>query len=274
MKKQMKALFVWQKSIAAMLCMALLSTFVLLIVSCSDNKFDTNAADETAISPILRSSVEEEKLAWDFPIRYGTPEWSSLKTVEEQFNAYNIPYGILKQVSTSELIKICMHYPEWGLMHAYNSRVAGFSILCDYFNGFRELLRRDDATLELMNEYKSLDPLAIEKDWTDLRKGEYAFKFTKIEMFLNIPSMIDKLDKEDILNLKEIVISQYNNKRSLLDIYSLWDFSPTVGVAINIIEKENADIFKSMQAEINYFRYYLMSDNLDFLDSIIELLKR
>ena len=155
----------------------------------------------------------QPKGTWDYPVRYGTPEWKTLKTVDEQFNAYNIPDEILKTISTEELVKICLAYPEWGLMNAYNSRPNGLAILVGLFNGFRELYNRHDAALELLKVYDKLDPLAVDPSWSDLQQGQYSFQFTKIEMFLSQKPITDQLDDVGIRYLKEVAVSKYQKKK-------------------------------------------------------------
>ena len=211
-----------------------------------------------------------EKVTWDYPVRYGTPEWETLKSFEERLNAFNIPDEILKTISTEELVKVCMNYPWWGLMNAYNSRGTGFIVIFEHFNGFRELFGRDDAATELMKEYDKLDPLEVSPDWTPLQQGRYDFQFTKMEIFLNVPVIIEKLDSDGLRNLKAMAVSKYKKKKILPEIYSFWSLSPTVGVCINIIEKENAGVIE----EINHFRRSLNSADTEFLDFIIELLEK
>jgi len=214
-----------------------------------------------------------EKVTWNYPVRYGTPEWDALKTYGEKNNAYNIPYEILKTISTEELVKTCLAYPEWVLIHVYNSRLTGLAVIFDNFNGFRELLNRDDATTELMKQYDKLDPLEVSQDWTLVQQGQHAFQFIKIEMLLNVPVMIEKLDNDGMRNLKAIAVSKYQKKRMLPEIYSLWSLSSTVSVCVNIIEKENAGAIENRRVEINSFRRNLVSADILFLDSIVELLK-
>ena len=69
----------------------------------------------------------ETKVIWDYPVRYGTPEWETLKSYEEQLNAYNIPFEILKSISTEELVKVCLAYPEFSVMDVFNDRRIGLN---------------------------------------------------------------------------------------------------------------------------------------------------
>jgi len=215
----------------------------------------------------------QQKGTWNYPVRYGTPQWDALNTFEERLNAYNIPDEILNNISTEELVKVCLAYPEWMLINAYNDRRTGFSVIADYFNGFRELFQRNDAATELLKVYEKLDPVVIDPNWTTLQQGQYSFEFTKIEMFFNEKVMIDKLNKDGAQKLNEMAVAIYQKKKMRPDIFSLWNLSPTVGVCLFIIEKENASLLENRRAEINYFKYNMMSEDIHFLDFIVELFK-
>jgi hypothetical protein len=217
--------------------------------------------------------AQEKKTVWDYPVKPGSQEWKNLKSVEEQFEAYNIPAGIIKSISTEELVKTCLSYPEWGLIHAYNDRQTGLSIIISLFNGFQELFNRDDTARELIKVYVKLDPLAVKPDWTPLQQGQYAFLFTQIELLLMQKKIIDKLDNEGISELKEIAISKYRGKKKLPKIYSLWDLSPTAGICLSIFEKENANVTNNDSA-IKLFKFRLTSDDIGVLDKIVELSKK
>jgi hypothetical protein len=215
-------------------------------------------------------TVTEKRIVWDFPVNSRSKEWKNLKNVEEQFDAYNIPVEIIKNISTEELVKTCLSYPEWGLIHAFNDRQTGLSVIISLFNGFQELFNRDDAARELIRTYIKLDPLAIKTDWTPLQQGQYAFQFTQIELLLMQKTILDKLDSKGILELKDTAISKYRNKKRLPEIYSYPDLSPTAGICLNIFEKEKANVTNNDSA-IKLFKHRLMVDDIGVLDKIVEL---
>jgi hypothetical protein len=224
-------------------------------------------------SALNAQTTAEKKVTWDYPVKPGTAEWTKLKTVEEQFNAYNIPEGIIKNTSTAELVKICLAYPEWGLMHAYNDRQTGFSVLVSLFNGFRELFDREDAGRELVKVYLEMNPLAVDPDWTPLQQGQYSFRFTCVEMFLFQQPVINKLDKGEIKQLKDLAVSMYKKKKMLPKIYSLWDLSPTAGICLTVSDKEKNNGMDE-NTELKVFRQNLMADNIRVLDKIVEQTER
>ena len=106
-----------------------------------------------------------------------------------------------------------MAYPEWGLIHAYDSRETGFSVLINLFNGFRELFIRNDAAIELMIQYAKIDPLLVGEKWEPLQQGLFSFQFEKIELFLSQRQLIQKLNNAGMRNLKEMAIMKYQKKK-------------------------------------------------------------
>lgn len=217
--------------------------------------------------------ASEKTITWDFPVKYGTEEWENLKTVEDRFHAYNIPDEIIQKNSTTELVKVCMAYPAWGLMTAYNDRMTGLSVVVRLFNGFRELLNRDDAATELLKTYNNLDPRSVESDWTPLQQGLYSFEIEKIEMFFNTNRMFNKLTKVEIQNLKVAVVSNYQKKKMFSQIYSTDDLSATVGIGLKIVRKVDPDIIK-VRTDMATFSFHLRSSEITFWDSAVELIEK
>jgi hypothetical protein len=222
----------------------------------------------------LSAMTQEKKAVWDFPVNAQSKEWENLKSVEEQFGAYNIPVEMIKKISTEELVKTCLSYPEWGLIHAYNDRITGLSVIISLFNGFQELFSRDDAALELMKEYVKIDPLAVGADWTPLQQGQYSFRMTQIELLLSRKSIVNKLDETDIRKLKEAAVLKYKQKKMLQGIYSLWDLSPTAGICLTILLEKDGANSTGGKSEMQNFKRNLMTEDIGILDEIVELTEK
>ena len=166
-----------------------------------------------------------------------------------------------------------MSYPEWGLINLYDSKRQGFSFLIEHFNGFRELLNHSNAAMELLKLYEEPDPLSIDTDWTYLEKRQYIILSEKIEMIFISLQLFYHLDKTGIQNLKKIAISKYQKKKMLTEIYGLWDLSTTVALCAMIIRKENPTLYANIPS-INTFVRYLKSNDIRYLDYIVELLEK
>ena len=217
------------------------------------------------------SAQTATKVTWDYPVNPSTSEWKELKSYEEQLLAYNIPEEMVKKISTPELVKVCLAYPEWGVINAFNNRRIGLNNVMSYFNGVRELFARNDATKELIKVYSELDPLAIGEDWTLLQIGYYGFHINCLELLLSHGMMIDKLDAKDIQDLLDVVVLKYKNKKQLPEVYSLWDLSPTAGLCLSILDK-NGEFSKNNTKLLSLKRTF-MAEDIKVLDGVIELVK-
>lgn len=216
----------------------------------------------------LSANAQEKPIVWDYPINPDIEEWKNFKSYDEQLKAYDIPPEIIKKISTAELVKTCLAYPEWRLINAYTDRQKGLANVMNLFNGFHELFTRNDAAKELIKVYVKMDPLIIDRSWTPLQKGTYSFQFTCIEMLLSHNAIIRQLDEPDTRILLNEAISKYENKKQMPDIYSLWDLSPTAGLCLNILDKDG--IFVKSKPDLQLFQQTFMTEDIEVLNKIIE----
>ena len=250
---------------------SILLVVTMLCVVCFIAKSCKNVDDFKEIGEIEKEQQIElltssSDLVWNFPVNPSTPEWKGLKSYEEQLQAYNIPEEMIKEISTEELLKVCLAYPEWGIINAFNSRRIGLNNMMSRFNGFRELLAREDAAKELIKVYSNIDPLAIGDDWTLLQKGEYSFQINCVELLLSHGRMIDKLDAQDIQNLQNEAILKYEQKKQLSDV-SLWDLSPTAGLHLSLLDKNGE--FSKNDTKLLLLKFYFMAEDIEVLDRTI-----
>jgi hypothetical protein len=216
----------------------------------------------------LSANAQEKPIDWNYPINPDIEEWKNFKSYEEQLNAYDIPSEIIKEISTAELVKTCLAYPEWRLINAYTDRQKGMANVMNLFNGFHELFIRSDAAKELIKVYVNMDPLIIDPSWTPLQKGTYSFQFTCIEMLLSHNAIIRQLDEHDTGVLLNEAISKYKSKKQMPEIYSLWDLSPTAGLCLNIIDKDG--IFAKNEPILQLFQRTFMTEDIEILNKIIK----
>jgi len=186
--------------------------------------------------------------------------------------SYNIPEEIIKDISTQELVKICLAYPEWIVIEAFNNRRIGLNNMMSHFNGFRELFARNDAAKELIKAYSKMDPLAIGADWTLVQQGNYSFRINCLELLLSHSRILEKLDDQDIQVLLNEIVLKYNSKKQLTEVYSLWNLSPTAGLYLSILDR-NGELSKN-NAKFNSLRRTFMSEDIEVLDSVFELIKK
>lgn len=212
---------------------------------------------------------QSEGVKWDYPVKPGTDVWKSLKNNAEKVEACQVPNGVLTAMDTQELINVCLDYPLLPDIFAFSNIKDGFKKFESDFNGFGELLKRDDVAKELLKKYKSLDPNAIPANETILEKGNYVLSMSFLELFVSHPLMVGKIDtngKKEII--KELLLKKEKKKQQP-------DWYQTTGIqtnylAITSIILSDSDKFKSElnMTEVSPYIYSGILTNQDVPNQI------
>ena len=165
------------------------------------------------------SFAQNEKATWDYPVKPGSEEWKTFENTYQKIESCQIPYDILKSISTENLIQLCLNYPLFPDLFFSNYLQSSFNRMIEQFNGFKELIKREDAGNILLELYKKMEPTGIDKSWEPQRKGFYTFDFVKIELLLAnddilmnmTPTALDDLSfrSKYIYKEKEKIINEY-----------------------------------------------------------------
>ncbi len=106
--------------------------------------------------------TEERSGAEYFRIKPGSNEWKSFKNPLELVDALNLPEETLSKISTKELLDISLSYPLLKRFGNFNNIETGFKNILEEFNGFQELLKRDDCATVISDYYLKYDK-AVDK---------------------------------------------------------------------------------------------------------------
>ncbi|MCI6212844.1 hypothetical protein EV202_101236 [Bacteroides heparinolyticus] len=142
-------------------------TFYLIFCAC----IITGCMDSTLITE--NNPVQNESKActagsrtFQFPVL----QWENFENYDQKIAACQIPEAILPNIPTDELIEICMEYPLLFDAYAFNTPLAGLKIVVSRFNGFQELMSREDNCLCTFNFLKEQN--FKETDFSKLTKAE------------------------------------------------------------------------------------------------------
>ena len=212
---------------------------------------------------------QSESVKWDYPVKPGSVFWKSLKNNSEKVLNCQIPSDVLVTMNTQDLLEVCLDYPLLPDIFAFNNIKDGFAKFENDFNGFRELLKRDDAPDELLKKYKSIEPAAIPANGTILEKGNYVLSMSFIELFVSHPLMVKKIDtngKKEII--KELLLKK-EKKKNQPDWYQTTGIQ-TNYLAITSIVLSDSDKFKSEldMTKISPYIYYGILTNPDIPNQI------
>jgi hypothetical protein len=162
------------------------------------------------------AQTSAKTIGWDYPVKPGTPEWANFKTKKEKIDACQIPQDILNSITTKGLVKVCLDYPLYGDIFAYNSMQEGFREVATSFNGIQELFRRDDRAQCLLDVLRSNDLFRLQARKnisTTLQIGETILRHSFLEVMLSHESVIvnasDEQQKEIIgITTKNLIIKE------------------------------------------------------------------
>lgn len=90
--------------------------------------------------------------------------WKTFQTLEEMQSACQIPDDVLSNLSTEELVQICMDYPLFGNYLAYDNETFGIKKVMAGFNGFTELKKHTDAAEKLLDIYANVNVTTLYED--------------------------------------------------------------------------------------------------------------
>ncbi len=141
--------------------------------------------------------INERATAFEFPFQPGDAQWKSFSSPQERIAALQIPEDELKTISTNDLLNICLDFPYSMDIFAFNSPETGFNAICNEFNGYRELLIRQNLTDALLNKCDAI-PNEIESilNKDELTQGDYSFKCYILFYMMGLDEVTSSLDAE------------------------------------------------------------------------------
>ncbi|MDR2911116.1 MAG: hypothetical protein LBV47_07120, partial [Bacteroidales bacterium] len=204
---------------------------LLTVNSCkeSDSIFKDNETQE----PVTRSGES----GWDYPVKPGTEEWASFTTGEQMLKACQIPQSILETLSTKELAEICMNYPLFFEYIFIDDEREGINIMIENFNGLKELSKRPDGVLELVNVYKNYPVLTQIQDETS-KDYDTPYKLPFLELLLANDIFISQLDTQITTELGKIVLEKYERKLENAHVYSMYNIKKTFLLGAVVLSKQ------------------------------------
>ncbi|MBR6286671.1 MAG: hypothetical protein IKR18_06760 [Bacteroidaceae bacterium] len=142
-----------------------------------------------------------------FPFSASDNKWKEFKTVRERKEALQIPETTLKQISTENLLEVCMDYPYIIDMLAYDNPDVGFKALTNGFNGYRELLERKNLKdVIVLSFIDMLDGKAANKD---LKPGDLSIRIYVLSYILKSQAIFSSLDNLQKQKIKSKIEENY-----------------------------------------------------------------
>ena len=143
-------------------------------------------------TPILESmNMPRPEGSYTYPIIPTTKEWSELSDREEKETVCQVPFDVLSQQTTQAVIQGLWEYPLNLDFFAWNNYQERYDFVYLRLNAYRELLKRPDAALCLLEKYKIV---------AERQKG-YPFSHYILEMHLAQEYFIMQLSADERKNV-------------------------------------------------------------------------
>ena len=117
---------------------------------------------------------------------------------------------------------------------------AGFDALRKKFNGIEELMGRKDSGKELIKLYSNMSPEKYGADWSEERKGDFAFEFSYIETFLAQRDVLATLSLTEKKELVKLCSEKYTAKQNRVAIFGTLGTSNTAWVIARTMDSQGS----------------------------------
>ena len=167
------------------------SVCLALSVVCLFPLLSTTAAQTTP------SSATDSEYTIDtpyvFPVTPADPEWRNFNTKQEMDASCQIPERILTKLTTRALLETVLSYPFMSDYILFNHYTDAAKNLCNTFNGFEELLSREDLTSVLLAAYNNAPVLKGEENEEniDFVQSKAYFRVSDLEFIIAYDKIIN-----------------------------------------------------------------------------------
>lgn len=208
--------------------------------------------------------------SWDFPVKPGSKQWKALKSHNEMVEICQIPNDILQSLSTKDLLKICLDYPLFFTLAAFNNMQEGFEQVSTEFNGFKELYQRDDIAKELPSLYSSISPGDVNLIPTELGKGRFMFRLFYLELMLAQNDLFLNLSSNE---RNDLIIEAFQKTKEKQEFeYSTFQTRASYLLLGRLLVFEKFDAFTERitlkPVEFNAFLETIFLTDMEILDEI------
>lgn len=157
----------------------------------------------TIILLIVAQANTQEKKRFEYALKPGDAKWQSLETTYERNAALQIPLVLINSIPTEELLEVCLEYPYLIEATFYQNGGEALNYLISKFNGFKELINREDIVDVLIKKEKALSTEfeSISKA-EPKQRGHFSIQSLVVDLLFTHNDVINKIKDEQLIELK------------------------------------------------------------------------
>ena len=189
------------------------------------------------------------KKTWDYPVKPGMDKWNQFKSMEEMYQACQIPDNVLKQLDTESLVEVCLNFPAPPRFPLYNTPQQAFMEYYNNFNGIRELFQRKDAGRYLLKKYTMMSFSEFNPLWQLHQQGRFVNHYKFVETIMSQPQVIASLDAKERNALLKESLRKLDEKISKDDLFSGFSLDINLWVVGKLLHAENKSAFQEFNQQ-------------------------
>jgi len=215
---------------------------------------------------------DTNRLQWDYPVKPGTEEWKKLENTQARIDACQIPDSVLQNISTGDLMTLCLRYPLLHAVFAFNNINDGLKKLFTDFNGIREFAKREDAITYLREKYFAELGIFPSKLSTDshLEIGYSIVHISMLEILLSYSDFYTNATTKVQKEVLESLLVGYIEKIKYPDYFQGIGFKTNLFARAHIITKIDAALSSTFEGK-NSAVLFSGRTNADVINTIDSL---
>lgn len=206
---------------------------------------------------------------WDYPVKPGTREWKQIKTVEDRISACQIPEDRIKSISTKDLIEVCVDYPLYYSVISAPNIIEGINKVSNEFNGFNELISRNDCQIALLNKYKQFT--IAPKQLTESQKKELVENILRMELVILYCAINDTGNNTLAEELLTEAYKKYKAKKNNPVLFSSFSYQLPLYIVAKSLSEDYKTEFILLKTRSSGVQKFMQTCNLPSGQDEIEI---
>ena len=140
-------------------------------------------------------------------------------SIQDHLMSLQIPSNVLDTISTEALLQKCLNFYYLIDFISYGGDSRAFEIMTEEYNGFSELMKRDNCGTVILQEYRKVSENKLETETlSPIEKGGLSLRALVLEYLLankNVLSSFDEKGTNALLSVVANTIAMYDNNKEL-----------------------------------------------------------
>lgn len=140
------------------------------------------------------------------PFMDGDESWTQQRTVMDRIGALQIPVVAIESITTEDLLDACLEFPYLIDLIFYEVNNGGFDKVMMEFNGFPELLKRDNIVEVALGRYAEL-PERMGRLQNEKRseKAKLSLQYAMLEYIMSKEEVAKRMSRNNKMTLQEMI---------------------------------------------------------------------